>query len=222
MEADQSRRKSGFFNSKGCTWLMMFSKVHAGVAALQPPQQFEAGTVRSVFIRPAPIDFVIELVNAWSPIVRAAAEDHSPYPELEDLCESHAVQSHRRISSATIAALAEEVHHVFAAASDPIEVLSDLVIRIDATVAIDGEGAGWQVPADQWLRGTILAGLVEHARTDRQLDRLDVCTAHRCADTYLDATQAATKKYCSSTCQTRAKAAARRSRLASSMDGARQ
>lgn len=167
-----------------------------------------------MLVRPASVEFVIEVVNAWSPTVRATAEDHSPHPHLEDLCAAHGVESHHPISDDTIAVLAEAAHHVFAATTSPIEVLGDLVARLDARAAIDGEGMGWQVPAARWLRGAVLAGLVDYARTDPRLDRLGTCTAHRCADAYVDATQAATKKYCSSTCQTRAKAATRRRRLA--------
>lgn len=165
-------------------------------------------------MRPAPIDFVVEVVNAWSPTVRTVADDYSPYPDLDDVCAAHDVEPHRTISDDTIAELAEATHRMFSTNRRPIGKLGDLVARLDAKAAIDADGAGWRVPPAQWLHGAVLGGLVEHARTDPLLDRLGTCTAHRCVDAYLDATQAATKKYCSGTCQTRAKAAARRSRLA--------
>ena len=168
-----------------------------------------------MFVRPASVSFVIEVVNAWSPTVRTTASDHSAFPDLADLCRTNGVEHHEPITDEAISVLAEELHRVFATTVAPIDVLADLVDRLNARATIDADGAGWNVPAASWLRGTALAGLVEHARTDPHLDRLGTCTAHNCVDAYLDATQAATKQYCSATCQTRAKAAARRNRLAS-------
>ena len=44
------------------------------------------------------------------------------------------------------------------------------------------------------------------------LDRLGVCHAHRCADIYVDGSQAAARRYCSAVCGNRTKVAAYRSR----------
>ncbi len=166
-------------------------------------------------MRGVPIDFVVDVVNRWSPTVRAVAGDDSTSPTLAELCRAHGVAMGPAMTEQAIAQVAEEIHGVFAAEGGRgarITELARLLDSIDARPALDVDGQGWIVDDAQWLNATMLFGLFDYSRSTPKLARLGTCRAHRCVDAFVDNTQAATRRFCSTTCQTRAKAASRRQR----------
>lgn len=158
---------------------------------------------------------LVDLVNGWSTIVRAAAGlEDEPLPPLRSSVEQHgrAVARHRREE---VTAIADRLHPVFAGATASARrsALNEIVARIGPLPVATADGQRWRLgDARAQLEASLVLALAEHARVDPALDRLGVCSAHRCADVFTDATQARTRRYCSLTCQNRVKARAHRRR----------
>jgi predicted RNA-binding Zn ribbon-like protein len=98
--------------------------------------------------------------------------------------------------------------------------LNALLARTGARPALDRhDGEGWHLHfhgardelASGWAAGCATGLAVVLGTEDR--GRLGVCTAPRCDRVYVDASRNGTRRFCSTTCQNRVKAAAFRSRL---------
>jgi predicted RNA-binding Zn ribbon-like protein len=145
-----------------------------------------------------PLDLVA-LVNDWGTQPRAVGHREAPGAD------------------AGKTAVADRVHAVFAEA-DPAEraaavtaMLAETEVRPEMAVAEGGLVAVWRVPraADAQLASAALAlrdHLAEHP------DRLGVCADRQCADVYVDVSPAGRRRFCSLTCQNRARVAAFRAR----------
>lgn len=114
-------------------------------------------------------------------------------------------------------AVADRLHVVFATAdlaeraAELNEIITETAVRPELGI-VDGRlVAGWQVPRrkDVLLASAALA-LREHLTAHP--DRLGVCADDKCADVYVDASPAGHRRFCSLTCQNRARVAAFRAR----------
>lgn len=164
---------------------------------------------------PLPLQLAIEIVNGWSESTRNTAAITEPPPAVSALAASLGLKLSEP-DPALIAAWAEQLHEVFAAATgrQRLAALNAAIDRIDPLPVCTESGPAWQLPPDRTeLPARLVLTLAEYARTDPELQRLGVCAAHRCVDAFADTTQARTRRYCSTTCQNRAKTAARRARM---------
>ncbi len=166
----------------------------------------------------APVDaqWLVVFVNAYSPQARAAAGEDAVRPEDADR-DQPALAS--RATTAEKAQLAERLWPVFTGPA-----LDSRVAALDALIAasrlephID---AGGHLTWTSTLGGTLdqltassAVCLIEAIGT-HGWGRLGACDGRDCVDVYLDRAGRAPRRYCSATCQNRAKVRAFRSRQA--------
>lgn len=126
--------------------------------------------------------------------------------------------------AAELAAFAPELRAVFTAVADgdvdaAAQQVNGLLARTGAHPQLDNhDGQGWHLHfhgADNglavgWAAGCATGLAVVLGTDDR--GRLGVCTAPRCDRVYVDISRNGTRRFCSTTCQNRVKAAAFRSR----------
>ncbi len=166
-----------------------------------------------MLVEPMSPDLLVWLVNEWGAVPRAAAgEEGTPYPDPAPL---GAAGVGDRPGSAG------RLHRIFAA-PHPTErvrllatLLADTGVRPGLTLADDVPCETWHVddPNDALLAAAALTLRHQLARHDPA--RVGVCTGLRCADAYIDASPAGQRRFCSVTCQNRARVAAWRRRQAS-------
>ena len=165
-------------------------------------------------------DVLVWLVNEWGSVPRAAAgEDQAPYPDAGLLAALLAGSGVRDcppglLTTRALTRSAGRLHPVFAA-PDPGEQLglvNALLTETGVRPALELAGGH---PAETWLvedsRQTLLAAAaltLRHQLAAGGPDRLGVCSGHRCADAYIDASPASRRRFCSVTCQNRARVAA--------------
>jgi CGNR zinc finger len=157
-----------------------------------------------------PPDLLVWLVNEWGAAPRAAAgEEGRPYPDPAPLGAADA---------SDLAGVAGRLHPIFAAPHLTERVrllallLTDTGVRPDLTLADDLPRATWHVdePRDALLAAAALT--LRHQLAQHDPDRIGVCTGRNCADAYIDASPAGQRRFCSVTCQNRARVAAWRQR----------
>lgn len=166
-------------------------------------------------VQPAPLALVVDVVNGWSHRVRReSGEMEDPYPDQAALCGGHGWTA-PVIPDDRLIALADRLHPVFAGASaDERRGALNLAVRDLAPLPQQSaHGPVWSgITGDRHLEAGLLFALLEHGRDDVDLVRLGACDAHRCVDAYIDTSQAGTRRFCSLTCQNRARVAAFRDR----------
>lgn len=168
-------------------------------------------------MRPAPEELTVDLVNGWSPSVRREAGlTDDPLPSVHELLTRHGYDCEAIPATGSLVGLAESLHDVFAApaADRRRAILNDLIPKVSPTPTVAVDGPRWCVRRERELQAATILSLVEHARHDPDLARLGICAAHRCVDAYVDRSQGRVRRYCSLTCQNRAKALALRQRRA--------
>jgi predicted RNA-binding Zn ribbon-like protein len=158
---------------------------------------------------------LVLLVNEWGTRPRAVAgESGLPYVGSLRLGLGIAPSYARRLSDRALARLADRLHPVFAAsglrerARLVTELLASSGVR-PVSVAADGETAraAWAVDtATHAPTAAAALALRDH------LDRLGVCTGRDCADVFVDTSPTHDRRFCSVTCQNRARVAAFRRR----------
>jgi predicted RNA-binding Zn ribbon-like protein len=170
-------------------------------------------------VTPAPLEAVVDLVNGWSSTVLEAAGKSSP-ESGEGVVDDHGqplVSSGQELRE-----LADRLYRVFASDSPAARraALNELILSAAPIPIVDHHGFGWVV-ADERKRGQagLAFALWLHAESDPDLQRLGTCDRQNCADAFLDNTQARSRRYCSLTCQNRAKVAAFRRRHREHGDG---
>lgn len=154
-----------------------------------------------------PMAAVVELVNDWGTVPRAARGDAgAPYPAASD--------TPARVR------VADRLHPVFAE-PDPAgrtRLVAALLrdARVRPTLSLDHGVplAGWEADrgGDPLLAATAVALRAQLA--DHGAARLGRCTGHDCADVYVDTSPGGRRRFCSVTCQNRARVAAFRRRHA--------
>jgi len=180
-------------------------------------------------------DVLVWLVNEWGSAPRAAAgEDQAPYPDAGLLAALLAGSGVREcppglLTTRALGQAADRLHPVFAATglSERLGLVNTLLIETGVRPALElADGR----PGETWLvedpRQTLLAAAaltLRHQLAAGGPDRVGVCSGHRCADAYIDASPTARRRFCSVTCQNRARVATwRRQQRASSQPSNRQ
>src|SRR5690348_3391996 len=164
-------------------------------------------------------DVLVWLVNEWGSVPRAAAgEDRAPYPDADLLAGLLAGSGVRAcppelLTTQALRRTADRLHPVFAAgpgdrAALVNSLLTETAIR-PALELIDGQ------PAETWLVDDAAEGLaaaaaltLRHQLAAAGPGRLGTCEGRRRADAYHDTSPAARRRFCSVTCQNRARVAA--------------
>jgi hypothetical protein len=173
-----------------------------------------------VLVEPMSPDVLVWLVNEWGSVPRAAAgEDQAPYPDAGLLAALLAGSGVRECPPGllTIPALgraADRLHPVFAAA-DPGErpglvngLLAGTGVRPVLELTGGRPGETWRVDDPHQALVAAAALTLRHQLAAGDPDRVGVCSGRRCADAYIDASPAGRRRFCSVTCQNRARIAA--------------
>jgi predicted RNA-binding Zn ribbon-like protein len=154
-------------------------------------------------VDPLPMPALVALVNDWGTRPRETGRRPEPSPEALRVAGSRT----------QAIAVADRLHAVFATA-DPAEraaavtaMLDETGVRPELSSTGDHLTAAWRVPRrrDALLASAALA-LREHLAAHP--GRLGTCADHQCADVYVDASPAGRRRFCSLTCQNRARVAA--------------
>ncbi|GAA3513875.1 hypothetical protein GCM10022220_61690 [Actinocatenispora rupis] len=170
-----------------------------------------------MIVEPMPLASLVTLVNEWGTRPReVAGEQTRPYPAVAglDLGVPSGIDSDDR----ALTRLADRIYPVFAATGgrERTELLTALLrasgVRPVVHLADGRPAAGWSVTAPRYaIAAAATLALRDHlARYGGA--RLGTCAGRDCADVYVDASPTQDRRYCSVTCQNRARVAAYRAR----------
>ena len=165
-------------------------------------------------------DVLVWLVNEWGSAPRAAAgEDQAPYPDaglLAALLAGSGVPEcpPGLLTTRALGHTADRLHPVFAA-PDPGDrlglvngLLTETGVRPTLKLADGRPTETWLVEDRPQALVAAAALTLRHQLSAAHPDRMGVCSGHRCADAYIDTSPAARRRFCSVTCQNRARVAA--------------
>jgi predicted RNA-binding Zn ribbon-like protein len=151
-------------------------------------------------VEPMPPDVLVRLVNEWGAVPRAAAgEDQSPYPDPGPL------------TSQALRQAADHLHRVFAAAdlAERVNLVTQLLAETGVRPALDlTPAATWLVEDPEHALLAAAALTLRHQLAEHDPARIGTCSGRRCADAFIDASPAGQRRFCSVTCQNRARIAA--------------
>lgn len=166
-----------------------------------------------------PLDTLVELVNGWGVEPRRAGA-RSEVPALGDHAHHAGVPATvaDELTDTDLIRFADTVFGVFASMGTAARVaavsglLTSIDVRPDLVLAGGDVQRTWWADADDALLAAALLAL-RGQLCDEDPDRLGVCVDGGCADIYIDGSPAGRRRFCSITCQNRARAAKyRRSR----------
>jgi predicted RNA-binding Zn ribbon-like protein len=166
-----------------------------------------------------PLDALVELVNGWGAEPRRAGA-RSEMPPLGDHVHRAGVPASvaDNLTDTALIRFADTIFAVFTSMGTAARVaaVSGLLTSIDVRPDLaltDGEvRRTWWVNAHDALLAAALLALRAQL-CDEDPGRLGVCVDGGCADIYIDVSPAGRRRFCSVTCQNRARAAKyRRSR----------
>ena len=175
-----------------------------------------------VILDPVPLTGLVELVNGWGSTPRLeAGEQDWPYPPRDRLLDQLGVSPDAvPEADAALVIIADQLHPIFATddcaarATRINELLALTKVRPALRELRHRLQAGWFIDNS---RHALLAGAAVALRdhlADNPKNRLGTCAGRRCADVYVDTSPSGHRRYCSLTCQNRARVAAYRSRHA--------
>jgi predicted RNA-binding Zn ribbon-like protein len=162
-----------------------------------------------VLVEPMPPDLLVWLVNEWGTAPRAAAgEEGTPYPDPAPL----------GAAAGNLAEVADRLHRIFAAPHSTervrflVPLLAQTGVRPGIALADGLPSETWHVddPAQALLAAAALT--LRHQLAAHDPARIGTCTGRDCADAYIDASPGGQRRFCSVTCQNRARVAAWRQR----------
>ena len=169
-------------------------------------------------------DVLVWLVNEWGSVPRAAAgEDQAPYPDtglLAALLAGSGVPSYppELLTDPALRQVADRLHRVFAAPG-PEEraglvngLLAGTGVRPVLDLAGDHPGEAWLVDDVRQALPAAAALTLRRRLAGHDPARVGVCSGRRCADAYIDTSPGGQRRFCSVTCQNRARVAAWRQR----------
>ena len=183
-----------------------------------------------MLVEPMSPDVLVWLVNEWGSVPRVAAgEEGRPYPDtglLAGLLAGSGVRScpPELLTDPALAEIADRLHPVFAAAdlTERIKLIAELLAQTAVRPALilpeadaDDDGhpvATWQLAAPRHALLAAAALALRQQLADHDPARVGVCTGRRCADAFIDASPSGQRRFCSVTCQNRARIAAWRLR----------
>ena len=169
-------------------------------------------------------DVLVWLVNEWGSVPRAAAgEDEAPYPDtglLAALLAGSGIRScpPELLTSQALTQVADRLHRVFAAPDLEARIglmtglLAETGVRPGLDLADGRLGEIWLVEDAREALSAAAALTLRRQFARQDPDRVGVCSGRRCADAYLDASPGGQRRFCSVTCQNRARVAAWRRR----------
>jgi CGNR zinc finger len=187
-----------------------------------------------MLVEPMSPDVLVWLVNEWGSAPRlAAGEESRPYPDTELLAGLLAGSGVRScppelLTDPALTEIADRLHQVFAAAdlTERVTLIAGLLTQTavrpalilseaDPDVSPDAEAhpaATWQITAPRHALLAAAALTLRRQLADHDPSRIGVCTGRRCADAFIDASPSGQRRFCSVTCQNRARIAAWRHR----------
>jgi len=177
-----------------------------------------------MMVDPLSPDVLVWLVNEWGTVPRAAAgEDQAPHPDtglLSALLAGSGVRAcpPAALTDRALAQVADRLHRVFAAADlgERVDLVAGLLTETAVSPALDladgHPGATWRVADARHALLAAAALTLRHQLAEHAPDRVGVCSGRRCADAFIDASPAGQRRFCSVTCQNRARVAAWRQR----------
>ena len=179
-----------------------------------------------MLVEPMSPDVLVWLVNEWGSVPRAAAgKEQAPYPDTDLLAALLAGSGVRDCPPAALTApalrqVADQLHRVFAAADlgERVALVAGLLAQTGVTPALELTDTGdracatWRVSGARDALLAAAALTLRHQLAEHDPDRVGVCSGRRCADAFIDASPAGQRRFCSVTCQNRARIAAWRQR----------
>jgi predicted RNA-binding Zn ribbon-like protein len=169
-----------------------------------------------VEVQAMPLVTLVHLVNGWGTVPRKEAAERET-PHLANFPGS-LTAADAGMSDADLRRVADKLFPVFVAsgAADRASRVTDLLAGAAVRPALVSHGGHIQ---PSWLvkrqRDALLAAaaISLHAQlAEHRCDRLGTCGADHCADVYVDASPAGHRRFCSVTCQNRARVAVFRRR----------
>jgi predicted RNA-binding Zn ribbon-like protein len=191
-----------------------------------------------MLVEPMSPDVLVWLVNEWGSEPRVAAgQDSAPYPDTDMMAGLLAGSGVRDcppelLTDQALTEIADRLHRVFAAAdlTERVGLVAGLLTETGVRPALTllGKDAGaspeanpnsaarpaatWQIAASRHALLAAASLTLRQQLADHDPARLGVCTGRRCADAFIDASPAGQRRFCSVTCQNRARIAAWRHR----------
>lgn len=165
-----------------------------------------------VQLQPMPLATLVELVNGWGIEPRRAGA-RSYVPALADHVHRAGVPRAvaGQLTDDDLVTFAETIFPIFAA--DPAgrvagvsDLLSTLSVRPDLAIEDGRVQASWFAGQGQALLAAAALALRQQL-VDHDPARLGICVDGGCADIYIDASPGAHRRFCSVTCQNRARVA---------------
>ncbi|MFF1379067.1 CGNR zinc finger domain-containing protein [Streptomyces sp. NPDC058308] len=183
----------------------------------------------AVTLTAVPVETVTELVNGWGTLPRQEdGRGDAPHRPAADIAVRLGLPA--RVSAAltpeALACAADRLHEVFSArdavacARGLTRLLSDSGVRPVVERGTDPGvlRAAWSVDdVDHALLAAAAVTLRQYL-ADHGFARIGICTGGHCADVYIDQSPGGRRRFCSVTCQNRARVAAFRSRRAAAAD----
>jgi predicted RNA-binding Zn ribbon-like protein len=162
-----------------------------------------------VLVEPMPPDLLVWLVNEWGTAPRAAAgEEGTPYPDPAPL----------GAAAGNLAEVADRLHRIFAAPHSTervrflVPLLAQTGVRPGIALADGLPSETWHVDDQAQALLAAAALTLRHQLAAHDPARIGTCTGRDCADAYIDASPGGQRRFCSVTCQNRARVAAWRQR----------
>jgi hypothetical protein len=180
-----------------------------------------------VLVEPMSADVLVWLVNEWGSAPRAAAgEDQAPYPDtglLAALLAGSGVRScpPEVLTGQALRQFADRLHRVFAVTDlgERMGLVTGLLAETGVRPVLDlADGrsvATWLVDDARQALPAAAALTLRHQFAGHDPARVGICSGRRCADAYIDASPGGQRRFCSVTCQNRARVAAWRHRRGS-------
>lgn len=161
---------------------------------------------------------LVDLVNGWGTVPRReAGEADWPFPPVADLDGRLGLIATPPPTDRVLIQVADRIYPVFGAeVSDERAALVDRMLAETAVrpaLPACGDPA-WAVAAPDRALLAAAAVALRTQLAEHAADRLGVCRGRRCADVYVDASPGGHRRFCSVTCQNRARVAAFRARRA--------
>lgn len=175
----------------------------------------------AVHVREMQLAALVELVNEWGTIPRAVAgEEGDPYPPRATLSGRLGIpRSATPRNDQDLVALADRLHPIFATedAARRVRLVNALLTASGVRPRLSND----ETVTGSWLvddpDNALLAAAAVTLRTQfiqHSAERLGTCVGHNCADVYIDSSPTGKRRFCSLTCQNRARVAAFRRRRA--------
>jgi predicted RNA-binding Zn ribbon-like protein len=169
------------------------------------------------------ISTVVEIINDWGEVPRVGAgNDQRPYPDVELVAEDLGILDTGRLMPTTdeLRSVADKLFPVFDTSSDAERVSRVAAVLADTGVRpildfLDGRAKLlWAVDDSSHAVLASAAIALGQQLADHGPERFGVCSGDRCIDVYVDSSPTAHRRFCSITCQNRARTALYRRRHA--------